>query len=71
MMFHRSVVFKKSDIIYSGFYPENETELIVHFYGDSPHMVFDPFAFNPDASGDQTRAACTFFTISAKLVGSS
>jgi hypothetical protein len=51
--FHRSlaiavvdlaILLKKGDIVNRGFDAQDQAEFVVHFDGDSPHLVFDPAA---------------------------
>ena len=46
-MFHPSVVLKKRDIIGHSFNPKDDTELVIHLYGDFAHPMFDTGSFYP------------------------
>lgn len=41
-MFHLSVVLEKSDIVDCGFDAQDDPKLVVHFYGNMPHVVLNP-----------------------------
>ena len=46
-MFHPSVVSKERDIIGHSFNPKDDTELVIHLYGNFTHSMFNTGSFDP------------------------
>ena len=46
-VFHPSVVLKERDIIGHSFNPKDDTELIIHLYGNFAHSMFNTSSFDP------------------------